>query len=135
MALATRSRVLSAFKELHRTCQKVFQGDQQALQASRHKINHEFKRFKDEKDPKKIEDHIQWAADSACLLRLTVVQAKLKDDGSTYEVRITKDTHLEDNTLFDPNADIPVKPRRKKKERPEISASNVDIDQMTGKKR
>merc|ERR1712012_21022 len=107
--MGTRSRVLSAFREVHRTCQSVFAGDQRALTAARSKVNYEFKRFKDEEDPKKIEDHIQWATDTSRLLKLTVVQAKLNDDGSAYEMRLTKDTHFGENYPFDPNADIPVK--------------------------
>ena len=50
------------------------------------------------------------------------------------EVRITNDTQLEDNTLFDPFADIPVKPQRKKKPQ-SVDSTNFDIGQMTGKKR
>ncbi|KAK7096661.1 complex III assembly factor LYRM7-like [Littorina saxatilis] len=132
--MATRSRALSAFKEIHRTCQSVFAGDKKALKAGREKINYEFKRFKDEQNPKKIEDHIQWANDSSRLLKLTVVQCKLKDDGSTYEMRITRDNYKEKNTMFDPYADIPVKPKRKKKPQ-NIDSANFDVGWMTGKRR
>ncbi|XP_025086587.1 complex III assembly factor LYRM7-like [Pomacea canaliculata] len=130
--MATRSRALAAFKELHKTCKTVFSGDKKALKASRFKVNSEFKKYKDETDTKTIENHIQWANDSARLLRLTVVQGKLKDDGTTYEVRLRKDTSLEDNTIFNPNADIPMRPQHRR--RKEVHSSNLEIDLLKGKK-
>ncbi|XP_076446906.1 complex III assembly factor LYRM7-like [Babylonia areolata] len=115
MALASRGRVLSVFKEIHRTCQFVFAGDAEALAAGRLKINDEFKEKKDETDPQKIEEYIQIASDSAKLLRKTIVQAKLSEDGTGYSMKITKDTQLNDNIMYDPNVVVPVRPRRRKK--------------------
>ncbi|KAL8605349.1 hypothetical protein ACOMHN_031287 [Nucella lapillus] len=116
MASATRGRVLSAFREIHRTCQVVFGGDTEALAAGRLKVNMEFKERKDETNPEKIEEYIQWAHDSASLLRKTVVQAQLSEDGTAYTMRITKDTQLANNIMYDPDLVVPVSPPTRKTE-------------------
>ncbi|KAL8570933.1 hypothetical protein ACOMHN_023605 [Nucella lapillus] len=81
--MATRTRVLLAFKEIHRTCQSAYAGDRQALRASRWEINTEFKRFKDESQPKKIEDHIQLARDASRLVRLSAEEGSSAEECSS----------------------------------------------------
>lgn len=48
------------------------------------------------------------------------------------EVRLRKDTCLEDNTIFNPNADIPMRPQHRRKK--EVHSSNLEIDLLKGKK-
>lgn len=48
------------------------------------------------------------------------------------EVRLRKDTSLEDNTIFNPNADIPMRPQHRR--RKEVHSSNLEIDLLKGKK-
>lgn len=110
-----RSRVLAALRELHRTRRVVFEGDQHALQVTKQQIRDEFRKNVTETNQSKIEEAITLATDVAKLLRTTVVQIKQKNPGSdTFELRVTKDTVLPENTLFDITAEIPEKPRTKK---------------------
>jgi hypothetical protein len=50
------------------------------------------------------------------------------------EAHMRKDTYFEDNVLFEPNADIPVKQRRPKKSQC-VDSANFDIGQMSGQKK
>ncbi|XP_046339829.1 complex III assembly factor LYRM7-like [Haliotis rufescens] len=109
----SRAKVLSVFRSLHRARKKVFQGDGVALAVGRSKINDEFRKHTQETDANKIKELITVAEDSEKLLKKTVVQGKAREDG-TYEIRITEDTVLEKNTLFDDHAKLPVKGRKKK---------------------
>ncbi|OWF47653.1 Complex III assembly factor LYRM7 [Mizuhopecten yessoensis] len=106
MSAVTRHRVLKLFRQLHKTKCAVFQDDDFALGETRSRINEEFKKGKDETDPEKIEELIKTAEDVDMLLRKTVIQAKLVGE-NRYRLKITKDTYLEDNYPFDPNADLP----------------------------
>ncbi|KAK3737974.1 hypothetical protein RRG08_010022 [Elysia crispata] len=110
-----RSRVLAALKELHRTRRVVFEGDDHALQVTKQQIRDEFRKNARETNQSKIEEAITLATDVAKLLRTTVVQLKQKEPGSdTFEMRVTKDTVLPENTMFDPRVELPEQPRRKK---------------------
>ncbi|XP_076468188.1 uncharacterized protein LOC143299002 [Babylonia areolata] len=153
--MATRTRVLSAFKELHRTCQAVYAGNRRALRASRWKVNTEFKRFKDEPSAKKIEDHIQFARDASRLVRLTAVQgtaerveARPADRYENNQWKSEKRQHhharnwtrrgdQEDGAW---GGDYPYyannwhKSQHKKKPR-HIDSANFDLSKMTGKRR
>ncbi|XP_012941920.1 complex III assembly factor LYRM7 [Aplysia californica] len=105
--------ILAAFKDLHRARKQVFDGDAHALAETRNKINQEFRKNLSEQDSSKIDELLVLAGDVSKLLRTTVVQLRQKDD-DTYELRVTKDTEMRENTLFDEAAQIPPKPRRKK---------------------
>ncbi|RUS81129.1 hypothetical protein EGW08_011115 [Elysia chlorotica] len=110
-----RSKVLAALKELHRTRRIVFEGDQHALQVTKQQIRDEFRKNAKETNQSKIEEAITLATDVAKLLRTTVVQIKQKELGSdTFELRITKDTVLPENTMFDPLIELPEHPRKRK---------------------
>ncbi|GFS06799.1 complex III assembly factor LYRM7 [Elysia marginata] len=114
MALS-RSRVLAALRELHRTRRQVFEGDRHALQVTKQQIREEFRKNATETNQSKIDEAITLATDVAKLLRTTVVQIKQKEAGSdTFELKVTKDTVLPENTMFDPTIELPEEPRRKK---------------------
>ncbi|XP_041360270.1 complex III assembly factor LYRM7-like isoform X2 [Gigantopelta aegis] len=110
--MSLRTRVLSAFRTLHKTRIKIFNGDEVALNAGRMKINDQFKQHKNETDVAQIEQLVQLAEDSEKVLRTTVVQARERDDG-IFEMHVTPDTKFGVNTIFDPEAEIPT-PRKKK---------------------
>ncbi|KAK6172638.1 hypothetical protein SNE40_016254 [Patella caerulea] len=112
--MATRSKVLQVFKQLHRTREKVFRGDEIALKAGREKINTEFKSNKSLTDADKIQELITIGVDSEILLRKTIVQAEFNEEENVYELKITPDTALEKNTIFDPFADLPVQRKGKR---------------------
>ncbi|XP_069131339.1 complex III assembly factor LYRM7-like [Argopecten irradians] len=77
MSVATRYRVLTCFRKLHKTKFAVFQDDDFAIKETRKRINEEFKKGKNETDPEKIEEMIKTAEDVDKLLRQTVIQARL----------------------------------------------------------
>ncbi|XP_007498591.1 complex III assembly factor LYRM7 [Monodelphis domestica] len=68
------TKVLQLFKTLHRTRQQVFKNDVRALEASRKKINEEFKSHKNETSPEKIEELIKIGSDVELILRKSVIQ-------------------------------------------------------------
>jgi len=71
-----RSQALSIFKQLLRTREEVFRGDQNALQVAREKIKTEFLKHKAESDPTKIDELIKVAKESEELLRTKIIQAQ-----------------------------------------------------------
>lgn len=97
--MSLRSRVLSAFKELHRARLVVFKNDERALNAGRLKINEEFRKYMNESDPKKIEELIQVAKDSSMILRKHVVQLEQVEDDK-FKANITQDTYKVDNSMY-----------------------------------
>ncbi|BFF91924.1 complex III assembly factor LYRM7 [Drosophila madeirensis] len=100
-----RRQALSAFKELHRTRQYVFDGDVRALEEARKKINDEFRQNRAVTDQDVIQSKIKLAEDCAHELRTNVIQAQQRDDG-VYELRITPETTRMDNIVFNPDAVI-----------------------------
>ncbi|KAH8851638.1 Exopolyphosphatase PRUNE1 [Schistosoma japonicum] len=74
-----RTRALTIFRKLHRTCQKVFKGDVETLQAAREKINSEFKANQNETNTEKIDELLKTAEDCELLIRTTVIQSELVD--------------------------------------------------------
>ncbi|XP_045406664.1 complex III assembly factor LYRM7 isoform X1 [Lemur catta] len=72
--MGREAKVLQLFKTLHRTRQQVFKNDARALEAARIKINEEFKSYKNETSPKKIEELMKVGSDVELLLRTSVIQ-------------------------------------------------------------
>jgi len=121
--MANRSKILAVFRDLHRARRQVFGGDSHALLETRTKINDEFRKNITEKDPSKVEELLVLGRDVARLLRASVVQLQERQDG-VYEMKVTKDTVTIENTMFDPFADIPEKPMRKKLKSKSKDSSN-----------
>lgn len=94
-----RSKVLSAFKNLHKARLQTFSGDKDALNSARVEINKNFRSNKDVEDSAKIEELIVVANDAANILRKHVVQMK-EVEKNHFKVNITKETALLDNALF-----------------------------------
>ncbi|XP_060604650.1 complex III assembly factor LYRM7-like [Ruditapes philippinarum] len=110
----SRLRVLSIFKQLHKTRKSVFKGDTYALGVVREKINEEFRNNKDVNDSQKIEELLTVAKDAEIAVRTNIVQMEYNNDTGNYKAHITKDTEMFDNKEFDPNAQIPRRPGRPK---------------------
>nr|CAH8831897.1 unnamed protein product [Trichobilharzia regenti] len=93
-----RTRAVAIFKKLHRTCQKVFKGDHETLQAAREKINSEFRANRNETDPEKVNELLKTAEDSELLIRTTVIQIELVDeDKNVYRMNLRDDLAYQDN--------------------------------------
>ncbi|CAH8449637.1 unnamed protein product [Schistosoma turkestanicum] len=93
-----RSRALTIFKKLHRTCQNVFKGDVEALQTTREKINSEFRANRNETDAEKINELLKTAEDCEMLIRTTVIQMELVDvEKNVYKLNLRKDLAYQDN--------------------------------------
>ncbi|XP_010741017.2 complex III assembly factor LYRM7 [Larimichthys crocea] len=72
--MGTRLKVLSVFKELHRTRMAVFKDDSRTLTAARLKINEEFRKNKDETSEENIQKMIKMGSDVEAVLRQGVLQ-------------------------------------------------------------
>lgn len=88
--------MLSCYRSLHRTRLKVFKDDTLALEAGKERIRNEFLKHKNETDPSKISELISMAESADKFLRHNVVQG-IQTDRSTFRLRITEDTELQDN--------------------------------------
>ncbi|XP_075906934.1 complex III assembly factor LYRM7 [Nelusetta ayraudi] len=82
--MGSRLKVLSVFKNLHRTRMAVFKDDDNALCAARLKINQEFRKNKDETSEENIQKMIKMGSDVEIVLRQSVLQME----------------HIEENTLL-----------------------------------
>ncbi|XP_058462831.1 complex III assembly factor LYRM7 [Malaya genurostris] len=107
-----RREVLVCFRKLQRTKDKVFAGDRTTIEAARQRIREEFLKNKELTDEKDIKEKINIAKDVDVELRSSVVQA-VKVEENVYQAVITDDTKKLNNTMFDPNAELPP-PRSKK---------------------
>jgi len=74
--MASRTKILSLFKTLHRTREAVFRGDDHALKVTREKINEEFRKHSTVSNPEEIKKLIQVASESNDILRTKVLQAQ-----------------------------------------------------------
>uniref|UniRef100_A0A1B6KZT5 Complex III assembly factor LYRM7 n=1 Tax=Graphocephala atropunctata TaxID=36148 RepID=A0A1B6KZT5_9HEMI len=99
MSSKFRRDVLKTFKTLHRTRKSVFEGDTFALNATRHKLNEDFRKNKNMTDESVIENVLKIAQEVELLLRTTVVQARKVEPG-TYRARITEVTVKTDNVKY-----------------------------------
>ena len=88
--------MLSCYRSLHRTRLKVFKDDILALETGKERIRNEFIKHKSETDPSKIAELVSMAESAEKFLRCNVVQG-VKTDRSTFRLRITEDTELQDN--------------------------------------
>ncbi|XP_045406667.1 complex III assembly factor LYRM7 isoform X3 [Lemur catta] len=99
--MGREAKVLQLFKTLHRTRQQVFKNDARALEA-RIKINEEFKSYKNETSPKKIEELMKVGSDVELLLRTSVIQG-IHTDHNTLQLVPRKDLLIENV----PYCDVP----------------------------
>ncbi|XP_046743463.1 complex III assembly factor LYRM7-like, partial [Diprion similis] len=93
-------QVLGTFKKLHRTRINTFRDDKYALEATRKKINDEYRKCKDITDENKIADLNEFALAVEREVRTTIVQAREVEPGK-FALRVTKDTEKLDNATLD----------------------------------
>jgi len=117
--MATRTKILAAFRNIHKARRQVFNGDEFALQESRIQMNEEFRKHLTPGHEAKSEELLEYANDVARIMRKTIVQVIEKEDG-VFELRPTKDTVTIKNKPFNPDAEIPLKLRRRKSKCGEI---------------
>ena len=106
-----RSKVLIAFKNLHKARLKTFSGDTNALKAARTEINLNFRKNKDVTDPNKIEELIVVANDAANILKKHIIQME-EVNKNHFKVNLTEDIEYIDNTVYQ---DVPEENLLKKK--------------------
>ncbi|RZF48911.1 hypothetical protein LSTR_LSTR003291 [Laodelphax striatellus] len=99
MAASLKGEVLRSFKRLHRVRQSVFKGDSFALNATRDKINEEFKKNKHVKAVESIQELVKLSISVEEELRTRVVQAKEKEPG-IYELQLRPDIRYDKNAPF-----------------------------------
>ncbi|GJQ68973.1 hypothetical protein Trydic_g6158 [Trypoxylus dichotomus] len=104
MSSELRQQVLKCFKSLHRARQRVFQGDQFALEKSRERINEEFKKhmhITNVEEIRSLMDHSK-AVEKEVLT--SVVQAREVAPGR-YELHLRPEVERLKNVPF---KDVPV---------------------------
>ncbi|XP_067939224.1 complex III assembly factor LYRM7-like [Watersipora subatra] len=88
-----RTQVLSLFKQLHRTRQMIFKGDNGTLREARHKINSEFRERAALVNAEEIKQSIEMGVEAELVLRKSVVQAMQKEpDSDIFTVRVNPET-------------------------------------------
>ncbi|KAK9695590.1 Complex 1 protein (LYR family) [Popillia japonica] len=103
MTSVLRHEVLKCFKSLHRARQRVFEGDQFALDKCRERINEEYRKYMHTTDVEAIKALLQHSKAVETELLRTVVQAKEVSPGK-FEVRLRPEVEKLDNVPF---KDIP----------------------------
>ena len=78
---SNKTLVLSLFRQLFRTAEITFEGDERAIDFAHDKIRNEFKKNKADLDPISIQEHLRTGRDAEQYLRESVIQAEVKDDG------------------------------------------------------
>ena len=101
-----KPQVLGCYRLLNRTCQKVFAGDFEVIQASRIRIKEAFVANAHLTDPDEIKAQIKVGEETADYIKKTIVQAELVPETNTYKLRMTDDTHLEDSPKLKPEHTI-----------------------------
>jgi len=92
---------LVVYKALHRTIQRVFKEDIQAMLAARDKVCDEFSKNRGVTNENSIKELIQQGRDVNTILSESVVQVKRKNtEEDMFELKIRPETHMFDNTKF-----------------------------------
>ena len=108
MSASLRTKVLAAFKEIHKARLQVFKGDERALAHTRNEINNRYRENIAITNQEEIENLIKLSNECGEVLKKHVVQFESIDEEkidkpTRYRVNITKDTHLMDNKEFQEN--------------------------------
>lgn len=90
---------LSLYKTLHRTVQKVFRGDLQAMFAARDKVCDEFEKNRGVTSEVSIRELLKQGQDVNTILNESVVQIQKKED-EKFELNIRPETHMFENNPF-----------------------------------
>merc|ERR1711962_280796 len=97
-----KSQVVACYRLLNRTCQKIFAGDVEAIYVSRLKIRAAFMANSQLTDPEEILEQIRMGEETAEYMKKTIVQAKYSPEKDAYQVKMTEDTHFDENPKIKP---------------------------------
>merc|ERR1712004_227143 len=90
------NRVLGLYKRLHRTTQKVFQGDPMALGQAYNKVRHEFEKNKHVTSETSIEELLNFGESADEVLRRKVIELEFGEN-TMYRDDITKEQYRQRN--------------------------------------
>ena len=93
------NKVLGLYKRLHRTTQKVFQGDPMALGQAYNKVRQEFEKNKHVTSQTSIEELVNFGESANEVLRKKVIQLEEISENK-YKINISEETELGENTLY-----------------------------------
>ncbi|KAF7262093.1 hypothetical protein EG68_00667 [Paragonimus skrjabini miyazakii] len=85
-----RAHALKVFRDLHRTCRIVFDGDVSTFKTAKDRIRAEFRANQMERDPQKIAELLKYAEDVEMLLRTTVIQVEYDENTSRCKLKLRK---------------------------------------------
>ena len=94
--------VLRLYKQLHRTADVVFKGDERALSMAHQRIRNDFNKNKNVPSDTSIKELIQLGKDCDKVLREVVIQAELQPSGN-YRANIREENYKFENMPFQDN--------------------------------
>lgn len=92
-------KALQLYKQLHRTSQKVFKGDDFALYTVGNQIRGEFDKNRKLDNEKSIEEMVKFGHEVKEVLEKRVLQLELKDENK-YHANIRQEMEFGTNTIF-----------------------------------
>ena len=90
---------LRLYKSLHRTIQKVFSGDRQAMLAARDKVWEEFGKYRNVTNPSSITELVNQGWEAQRTLSELVIQME-KVEGDTFKMNIREENYKFENNPF-----------------------------------
>ena len=90
---------LRLYKSLHRTIQKVFAGDRQAMLAARDKVWEEFGKYRNVRSENSIRELVNQGWEAQATLSQLVIQMK-KVQGDTFKMNIREENYKFENNPF-----------------------------------
>ena len=104
--MSLRAEVFKCYRLLHRARMTLFAGDTEALQLARMKIKQAFMENAHLSETNEILEQIKMGEETAEYMKKAIVQARFCKENNSYEIKITKDTHLNDNVDLAPEHTI-----------------------------
>ena len=95
----SRSEVLKLYKSLHRTIQRVFKGDHEAMFAARDKVCEGFGKYKNVTSENSVQALVNQGWEVEGILSKQIVQIQ-QVEGDKYQMNIREETHKFENNPF-----------------------------------
>ena len=95
----SRSEVLKLYKSLHRTIQRVFKGDHEAMFAARDKVCEEFGKYRNVTSENSVQALVNQGWEVEGILSKQIVQIQ-QVEGDKYQMNIREETHKFENNPF-----------------------------------
>jgi complex III assembly factor LYRM7 len=118
-------QVLQLYKQLNRTVQKVFQGDQVALVAGHDRIHQDFVKNRNVSGQQAIDELIVFGQEVDLVMRKQVLQLERTDDNDRFKLNVRDETHMNDNTMY--RDDIPADEYKKRNREARKSKKCKDV--------